>query len=121
MTIGFAVSCLAILALAVVLVSVMVGLAIGVGQRWLKRLAPAAQSRILLAAALAPAFIGVVLLLAWNADILVFRCRAHGCIYEYAGAWPSAPLLLLLAILTTRVFLAGARAVAGIKRGRVLR
>jgi len=79
-----------------VLVSAAAGIACAAGRRALARRAPAARARLLLAAALAPAFAGGLLTLALAADIALFASPLH-CAERFAAASPRLPALALLA------------------------
>jgi Zn-dependent protease with chaperone function len=88
--IGFLILCIALQATFAAVVSGLLGGLLAGAQRWLDQLAPAAQSRLLFAAALAPGVITAVLVAGWMADIFVFGCRAHRCIDDHAALLPGA-------------------------------
>jgi Zn-dependent protease with chaperone function len=74
--------------------------ALCLGRRRLRGLAPAAQSRVLLAASLAPALVSSAMMAAMIFDLAVRRCGAHLCLlYGSAGVSPlGAALSGLLAV-----------------------
>jgi len=90
------------LALCVILASAIVGAALIAGRRRLARLAPSAQSRIALAAAVAPAFLGAVFTCGAIYDV-VLSGPADFCLRPHDSAAPSLILLLSVAILAGRV------------------
>ena len=118
MILGFVPLFVAGAALVLAVVSAVVGAVVVLGQRWLTRMAPAAQSRVLLAAAVAPAFVGLTVVGAMQADVIVFQCGVHGCLRDHTAAWPSLPVLILVAAIVSRVGIALARASAGARQVR---
>ena len=94
------------LALCVILASALVGAALIAGRRRLARLAPSAQSRIALAAAVAPAFLSAVFAGGAIYDI-VLSGPADFCLRPHDSAAPSLILLLSVAILVGRVLTSG--------------
>ena len=66
-------------------------------RKWLGGLAPAAQSRVLLAVALAPAVVSTTLLSAMAFDLAVRRCDVHLCLLH--GSAALSPLVAGLAVL----------------------
>jgi len=112
---GFFLLCVAAVALIALVTSAALGTAVTAGERWLRLLAPAAQARILLAAALAPAVATLAFLGGWVADIHVFGCHAHGCL-EHRSAWPAAPAFVLGLAGLGRLVTATARMTADARR-----
>ena len=94
------------LALFVILASALVWAALIAGRRRLARLAPSAQSRIALAAAVAPAFLSAVFAGGAIYDI-VLSGPADFCLRPHDSATPSLILLLSVAILVGRVLTSG--------------
>src|SRR5215510_12318176 len=94
------------LALSVIVASALVGIAITAGRRRLLRLEPSAQSRIALAAAVAPAFLGAVFLGGASYDFILSG-PADFCLHLSDSAPPSLILLLSVAILAGRVLTYG--------------
>ncbi len=121
MSTGFAILCLAPLAVTAALTSIVVGAALRSADRWIGGLAPAAQARLLLAATLAPAFTSVALLCGWAADLLVFRCTAHHCLRDHVEMLPSIVVMLLVGGFLARTLDACARVGVGLWRSRVAR
>lgn len=113
---GFVVLCLGALTLVALCGSVLTGLALLAGRRRLQRLAPAAQARLLLTAALVPLFFAFAAFAGWHADIFLFRCHAHGCLRDHGGAWPPAMVTVLVVAMAGRVGSALVRIVRGIRR-----
>ncbi len=79
--------------------SLLSAAALWLGWKRLGHLAPAAQSRVLLAAALAPALVSSALLAAMGFDLAVHRCDAHLCLLYGSGELSS--LSAGLAVLWT--------------------
>ena len=77
--------------------SLLCAAALCLGRKWLGGLAPAAQSRVLLAAALAPALVSTALLSAMVFDLVVRRCDVHRCLLH--GSAALSPLVAGLAVL----------------------
>jgi len=103
------------LALCVILASALVGAAMIAGRRRLARLEPSAQSRIALAAAVAPAFLGAVF--AWGAIYdIVLSGPADFCLRPHDSAAPSLILLLSVAILAGRVLTCGIQTIGAVLR-----
>jgi Zn-dependent protease with chaperone function len=119
-SLGFFVLFLGVPALVVILTSACVAVAVAFTGQRLTRLAPAAQARVLLGAALAPSFAGLLTLSGWLADEVLFHCTAHHCLIDNASAEPAPWLLLCVCLLASRVALAGARSVASMRRSREL-
>jgi len=90
----------------VILASALVGAALIAGRRRLARLAPSAQSRIALAAAVAPAFLSAVFASGVIYDI-VLSGPADFCLGPHDSAAPSLILLLSVAILVGRILTSG--------------
>jgi Zn-dependent protease with chaperone function len=103
------------LALGVLLASSLVGAALMAGRRRLARLEPSAQSRIALAAAVAPAFLGVVFVGGASYD-RVLSGPADFCLHLQDSAPPSLILLLSVAILAGRVLTYGIHTIVVILR-----
>jgi Zn-dependent protease with chaperone function len=103
------------LALCVILASALVGAALIAGRRRLARLEPSAQSRIALAAAVAPAFLGAIFM---GGAIFDFALSgpADFCLRWYDSAPPSLILLLSVAILAGRLLTCGIRTVVVVLR-----
>ena len=59
--------------------SLLCGAGLFLGRKWLGGLAPAAQARVLLAVALAPALVSTTLLSAMVFDLALRRCDVHRC------------------------------------------
>jgi Zn-dependent protease with chaperone function len=108
------------LALCVILASALVGAALIAGRRWLARLEPSAQSRIALAAAVAPAFLGAVFVGGASYD-RVLSGPADFCLHLNDSAPPSLILLLAVAILAGRVLTSGMQTIIVILRAVRLR
>jgi Zn-dependent protease with chaperone function len=121
MNAGFALLCVAALAAVAGLASALVGALLVATSRLLARRAPAAQARLLLAAAVAPAFAAVALVSAWVVDIHVLGCSAHQCAHDHRAPLPGAVASLLAAGLAARVAWAAGRAGAGVVRTRAVR
>jgi Zn-dependent protease with chaperone function len=116
--IGFLVLCVALVATIAGVVSVVTGgVALAAGRR-LDRLAPAAQSRVLLAVVIAPAAATLILIAAWVVDILVLGCRAHHCLENHSSLFPGALSAFLGSVLLVRVGLAYGRVAHGLWRAR---
>jgi len=103
------------LALCVLLASALVGAALIAGRRRLARLEPSAQSRIALAAAVAPAFLGAVFVGGVSYD-RVLSGPADFCLPLHDSAAPSLILLLSVAILAGRVLTYGIQTIVVILR-----
>jgi len=103
------------LALCVLLASALVGAALIAGRRRLARLEPSAQSRIALAAAVAPAFLGAVFVGGASYDRLLYG-PADFCLHLQDSAAPSLILLLSVAILAGRVLTYGIQTIVVILR-----
>ncbi len=103
------------LALCVLLASALVGAALIAGRRRLARLEPSAQSRIALAAAVAPAFLGAVFVGGASYD-RVLSGPADFCLHLHDSAAPSLILLLSVAILVGRVLTYGIQTIVVILR-----
>ena len=103
------------LALCVLLASALVGAALIAGRRRLARLEPSAQSRIALAAAVAPAFLGAVFVGGASYD-RVLSGPADFCLRLHDSAAPSLILLLSVAILVGRVLTYGIQTIVVILR-----
>jgi Zn-dependent protease with chaperone function len=103
------------LALGVLLASSLVGAALMAGRRRLARLEPSAQSRIALAAAVAPAFLGAVFVGGASYD-RVLSGPADFCLHLQDSAPPSLILLLSVAILAGRVLTYGIHTIVVILR-----
>jgi Zn-dependent protease with chaperone function len=103
------------LALCVLLASSLVGAALIAGRRRLARLEPSAQSRIALAAAVAPAFLGAVFVGGASYD-RVLSGPADFCLHLSDSAPPSLILLLSVAILAGRVLTYGIQTIVVILR-----
>jgi len=103
------------LALYVVLASALVGAVVTAGRRRLARLEPSAQSRIALAAAVAPAFLGAVFEGGAIYDI-VLSGPADFCLRPHDSAAPSLILLLSVAILAGRVLTCGIQTIVDVVR-----
>lgn len=121
MILGFVPLFVVATALVLAVVSAAMGAAVVIGQRWLTRQAPAAQSRVLLAAAVAPVFVGLTVLGGMEADVILFQCDVHGCLRDHATAWPSLSVMILVAAIAVRVGIALARAGVGARRARSMR
>jgi Zn-dependent protease with chaperone function len=98
-----------ILALIAAATSTATGVALRLGGSSLARRSAAAQSRLLLLAALAPLAAVLAFSAGWTADLLRFGGGAHRCIADNLGAWPAPPVLALVALLAPRALLAAAR------------
>lgn len=97
--------------------SLLCAAALCLGRKWLGGLAPAAQSRVLLAAALAPALVSTALLSAMVFDLAVRRCDAHLCLLHGSTGLP--PLVAGLAVLlAVRVGRQGWAAVSALRHSR---
>jgi len=94
------------LALCMLLASALVGAALIAGRRRLARLEPSAQSRIALAAAVAPAFLGAVFVGGASYD-RILSGPADFCLHLHDSAPPSLILMLSVAILGGRVLTYG--------------
>jgi Zn-dependent protease with chaperone function len=103
------------LALCVLLASALVGVALIAGRRRLARLEPSAQSRIALAAAVAPALLGAVFVGGASYD-RVLSGPADFCLHLHDSAPPSLILLLSIAILAGRVLTYGIQTIVVILR-----
>jgi Zn-dependent protease with chaperone function len=103
------------LALCLLLTSALVGAALIVGRRRLARLEPSAQSRIALAASLAPAFVGAVFMGGAGYDRILFG-PADFCLHLNDSSPPSLILLLSIAILMARVLTYGIQTIVVILR-----
>jgi Zn-dependent protease with chaperone function len=103
------------LALCVLLASALVGAVLIAGRRRLARLEPSAQSRIALAAAVAPAFLGAVFMGGASYD-RVLSGPADFCLHLDDPAPPSLILLLSVAILAGRVLTYGIQTIVIILR-----
>jgi Zn-dependent protease with chaperone function len=103
------------LALCVLLASALVGAGLIAGRRRLARLEPSAQSRIALAAAVAPAFLGAVFMGGASYD-RVLSGPADFCLHLNDSAAPSLILLLSVAILAGRVLTYGIQTIVVILR-----
>jgi hypothetical protein len=103
------------LALCVLLASALVGAALIAGRRRLARLEPSAQSRIALAAAIAPAFLGAVFVGGASYDRLLSG-PADFCLHLHDSASPSLILLLSVAILAGRFLTYGIQTIIVILR-----
>jgi Zn-dependent protease with chaperone function len=68
--------------------SAAVGAAVALGDRRLAHVAPAAQSRLLLVAALAPAGVVSSVVVALIVDATVLGCRVHLCLHPHGAGWP---------------------------------
>jgi Zn-dependent protease with chaperone function len=89
------------------------------GRNWLRSLAPAAQSRVLLAMALTPALVSTALLSAVVFDLAVRRCDVHrGLLHGSAGLSPlvAGPALLL----AMRLGRQGCGALGALRRSRAI-
>jgi len=95
-------------ALVAVFASALVGITIVIGRRRLERCAPAVQSRLLLAAALTPAFLTTIIFIASVADWLLSG-PADFCLKQSDSAHPSISLLLLFSLFFSRVAILGFR------------
>lgn len=95
MSAGFLALSLLALAALLTLTSALAGAAELAAGRRLARSAPAARARLLLAAALAPAFAGALASLALAADIALFASPRH-CAERFAAAAPGGAALALL-------------------------
>lgn len=118
---GFLLLCLAALAVVAGLASGLVGALIVATPRALARLAPAAQARVLLAAAVTPALAAAGLISAWVVDIHFLGCSAHHCTHDHQAPWPGAVAVLVATGVAARVAWAGARAAIGVARARAAR
>jgi Zn-dependent protease with chaperone function len=103
------------LALCVLLASALVGAALIAGRRRLACLEPSAQSRIALAAAVAPAFLGAVFMGGASYD-RILSGPADFCLQFHDSPPPSLILLLSVAILAGRVLTYGIQTFAVILR-----
>src|SRR5262245_49335152 len=101
--------------MCVLLASALVGAALIAGRRRLARLEPSAQSRIALAAAVAPAFLGAVFVGGASYDRLLSG-PADFCLHLHDSAAPSWILLLSVAILAGRVLTYGIQTIVVILR-----
>jgi len=101
------------LALYVVLASALVGIAVTAGRRRLARLEPSAQSQIALAAAVAPTFLGAVLMGGASYDIVLFG-PADFCLHPQDSAAPSLILLLSVAFLVGRLLTCGMQTIVAV-------
>jgi len=95
-------------ALVAVFASALVGIIVVIGRRRLERCAPAVQSRLLLVAALAPAFLTTIIFVASVADWLLSG-PADFCLKQSDSAHPSISLLLLFSFFFSRVAILGFR------------
>src|SRR5262249_7200714 len=96
-TLGALVTQLAALAAVAFGCSLFCGAILTLGRRRLASLAPAAESRVLFAVALAPAFASGVLNAAVIFDIAALHCEAHRCMLY--GARHVSPVAAALAML----------------------
>jgi Zn-dependent protease with chaperone function len=107
---GFLILCVATVGLAAAVVSGLVAALLVATEDRLDRLAPAAQSRLLLAAALAPALVVATAITGWIADIYVFGCTLHHCMDQHWTPLPGMAGALLGGAVLTRNGLAVGRA-----------
>jgi len=99
--------------------SLLCGAALFLGRKWLGGLAPAAQARVLLAVALAPALVSTTLLSAMVFDLAVRRCEVHRCLLH--GSAVHSPLVAGLAVLfALRLGLQGWVALRALRHSRSL-
>lgn len=107
------------LGLVAAAVSLLLGAILLADGSWLERLAPPAQSRIVLAAVLAPMLIAVAFAGAVIVDLGVLGCTAHHCAHHAAGA----PLALQAvgALLLIRFVTGSANALRALRRSRSAR
>jgi Zn-dependent protease with chaperone function len=108
---GFLLLSAAMVSLATALVSSLIAALVLAGEGWIGRLAPAAQSRLLLGAVLAPALVMLAAIAGWMADIHVFGCTLHHCTDRHWAALPGIPGLLLGSAFLARNALAIAHAI----------
>jgi len=111
---------LAGMAVTAALTSAAVGIAFAAGRGALTRLAPAAQARLLLAAALAPALVSAMLLSAWASDV-AFGGGHHRCAQHLGAALPAAAVRGLACLLAARLTWAALRTGARLRRARAAR
>jgi len=102
-------------ALVAVFASALVGITVVIGRRRLERCAPAVQSRLLLVAALAPAFLTTIIFVASVADWLLSG-PADFCLEQSDSAHSSISLLLLFSFFFSRVAILGFRFAADTRR-----
>src|SRR5262245_17202153 len=109
------------LALSVIVASALVGIAMTAGRRRLLLLEPSAQSRIALAAAVAPAFLGAIFLGSASYDFILSG-PADFCLHLSDSAPPSLILLLSVAVLAGRLLTCGIQTiVVGLRAVRLSR
>jgi Zn-dependent protease with chaperone function len=116
--IGFAILCIGVGATVAALVSGTVGLLCAGADRWLTRLAPEAQSRLLFGAALAPVVVMAVLFAGWMVDVFVLGCTAHRCLHDHTRSAPGVTGTLLGGAFLIRVWLAVGRSMTSLLRAR---
>jgi Zn-dependent protease with chaperone function len=118
-TAGVSLALLSAVAAVAFACSLLCAAALFLSRRWLRGLAPAAQSRVLFAVALAPALVSAALLSAMVFDLAVRRCDVHRCLLH--GSAGLSPLVagpaLLLAIRFGRQ---GWAALDALRRSRVI-
>jgi Zn-dependent protease with chaperone function len=102
-------------ALVAVFASALVGITVVIGRRRLERCAPAVQSRLLLAAALTPAFLTTIIFVASVADWLLSGPAAF-CLEQSDSSHPSISLLLLFSFFFSRVAILGFRFATDVRR-----
>jgi Zn-dependent protease with chaperone function len=105
-------------ALVVILASAAIGTALKLGGRRLARFAPAAQSRLLMAAALAPMFLGAVFFCGALSDWLV-RGPAEFCVARVRSSHHSALLISCPVFLLVRAAIGGSVLARDVFRSRV--
>ena len=101
-------------------VSGLVWAALRLGQRWMDRLAPAAQARVVLASILAPAFLSTVFLLGVLGDWLVAGPAAF-CVDLHGAQRPSVLLGLAGILLGSRLVVCGVQSAVTLWHTRCLR
>lgn len=114
MTLSLLLLCAAATALVAMVSSALVGLALFVGQRRLDRMTPAAESRVLLFAALAPIVMTATIMLAalapsigWIVDHCAPAADPHGhphiCTAHHVDSMPGLLVVLLAGLFVARV------------------
>ena len=113
---------LAALAAVTAIVSFGVAGAVWALERWAPAVGPVARARLLLVAALTPAFVVALVQTALGADLVLHACALHGCVIDHLAAWPSSPAALVGALFGLRLlFLAGRSGHAALRAFRLRR